>query len=463
MKKLPWIIVSILLLLFVLVQSHGLTKHYPGDEQTYHAMASLVAQGATPYRDFFMSQPPLQVYLLSVIISIFGFSIFALKMIPLLSILGSGVLLFLTARDRYGWKAGCWSVAFFLFSFEVLSKSTFNFGVNLSLFFIALGFYLFVVRKQTFWAGLVFGMGGMVRFYAIIPALVIGLLLVFKKRDAFLKLVSGFGISFVVPNVLLLLIFKGDYYTPVIAYHFLKVRVGASTLTVFGHIIRENWMVLLPLGVLPFLKQRKHVQLPLFIALGYLLFVLQSKRIFEYYFIPFFYFAALLSGYIVMTLLRDKKLFRYICILFIGVAAWFTFTNVLFVQNIILGEFTAADEMASYIEEHATEDTLLFGDVSTAPLLSLMTGREIVGNIVDTNGMTFTSGVLDVRVVVAAVDAEEDVIVIARPGQSVGDQKIIVDSFVSGQNLSIHQIKKVHWSGSLRNFYYQSLLQNVEL
>ena len=423
MKKLLLVFV---LLLFALVQIKGVSQLYPGDEQTYHYMASLVAQGEVPYRDFFVSQPPVQVYVLSVIFTLFGFSIVALKLIPLLATLGSGVLLYLTAREKFGWQAGIVSVAFFLFSFEVLSKSTFNFGVNLALFFVALGFYLLYVRKQMLFAGLVFGIAGMVRFYAIIPALVIGLLLLIKRRDAFVRFCLGFAGTFVLPNLLLFLVFKSSYFTPVIAYHFLKVAEGASTFSVFGNVLSENWLVLLPLLVLPLLKRRTNVQLPLFIVIAYAVFLLLSKRVFEYYFIPLFYFAALLTGSIVMQLLRNKNLFRYVCVVFLVVAGWFTLGNVIFVENIILGDFAAAQEMATYIDEHSAVSTVLFGDVSTAPLLGLMTGRSLVGNIVDTNGMTFTAGVVDVDVVVDALSAERDVIVVARPGQSIGNQRKIV-------------------------------------
>jgi 4-amino-4-deoxy-L-arabinose transferase-like glycosyltransferase len=390
-------------------------------------MASLVADGAVPYQDFFVSQPPLQVYFLSLMFSLFGFSIVALKMVPLLATIGSGVLLYLTAREKFGWQSGIVSVAFFLFSFEVLSKSTFNFGVNLALFFVALGFYLLYVRKQMLFAGLVFGIAGMVRFYAIIPALVIGVLLLVKKRDAFVRFCLGFAGTFVLPNIVLLLVFGSSYYTPVIAYHFLKVAEGTSTFSVFMNILSENWMVLLPLVLLPLLKRRKNFQLPLFIVLAYVVFLVLSKRVFEYYFIPLFYFVSLLTGSIVMQLLRNKNMFRYACVVFLVVAGWFTLGNVIFVENIILGEFAAAQEMATYIDEHSAVGTLLFGDVSTAPLLGLMTGRSLVGNIVDTNGMTFTAGVVDVDVVLDALSAEQDVIVVARPGQSIGNQRRVVD------------------------------------
>jgi hypothetical protein len=128
-----------------------------------------------------------------------------------------------------------------------------------------------------------------------------------------------------------------------------------------------------------------------------------------------------------MQLLRNKNMFRYACVVFLVVAGWFTLGNVIFVENIILGEFAAAQEMATYIDEHSAVGTLLFGDVSTAPLLGLMTGRSLVGNIVDTNGMTFTAGVVDVDVVLDALSAEQDVIVVARPGQSIGNQRRVVD------------------------------------
>ena len=68
------------------IEFNGLNHIEGGDEHTYFYMGKLITEGVQPYTDFFVSRPPLQIYLISVIYKIFGFNLIALKLIPLLSV-----------------------------------------------------------------------------------------------------------------------------------------------------------------------------------------------------------------------------------------------------------------------------------------------------------------------------------------------------------------------------------------
>jgi len=54
--------------------------------------------------------------------------------------------------------------------------------------------------------------------------------------------------------------------------------------------------------------------------------------------------------------------------------------------------FTTREQCRDFILRNSTEDDLLFGHVTTVPLLALLTGRDIALDMVDTNHMRFKAG-----------------------------------------------------------------------
>lgn len=86
------------------------------DEGTFIMQARAVAQGQTPFVDFFHHQPPLQLYLLAGFGKLFGASVFGYRLLSLASMALSGFLLFCLARPFTGAWPALIAQAVFLFS-----------------------------------------------------------------------------------------------------------------------------------------------------------------------------------------------------------------------------------------------------------------------------------------------------------------------------------------------------------
>lgn len=85
------------------------------------------------------------------------------------------------------------------------------------------------------------------------------------------------------------------------------------------------------------------------------------------------------------------------------------------------------DRMVDLIRSNTSEGDTIFGDASTVPLLSMLTGRRIADNLVDTNLQQFRSGNLDAAEVVARIDQPTTRIIVMRPKIGVAAVRQIVD------------------------------------
>src|SRR4030067_424462 len=69
------------------------------DENLYFYLASLLARGILPYRDFFLAQMPGQILLYSIAMKIFGFNLTLFKLIPVVFSMGTAGILYLLFKE----------------------------------------------------------------------------------------------------------------------------------------------------------------------------------------------------------------------------------------------------------------------------------------------------------------------------------------------------------------------------
>ena len=69
--------------------------------------------------------------------------------------------------------------------------------------------------------------------------------------------------------------------------------------------------------------------------------------------------------------------------------------------------FQNAKQARQFILDNSKEDDLLFGHVTTTPILALLTGRDIALDLVDTNHMRFKAGILSFDTVRQKLNEEE--------------------------------------------------------
>ncbi|MHA1575374.1 MAG: hypothetical protein ACTSXL_04465 [Alphaproteobacteria bacterium] len=89
------------------------------DENTYFLMAKQITQDQIPYKDFFLANPPLQVYLLAFFMLFINKNYLLLKLIPLVFSILTAFFVFLIGEKLWNKKHGLFASTLFLFSFII--------------------------------------------------------------------------------------------------------------------------------------------------------------------------------------------------------------------------------------------------------------------------------------------------------------------------------------------------------
>lgn len=401
-----WAFFLIIALIFALVEFKGLTQAGPGDENVYFYMAKQISEGQMPYRDFFYAHPPLHILALALLIKLFGANFFVLKSTGLLFILTAAFFAYKLAlglfQDRINDKnadlISIISVILFLFSFTTLFTATFSVGIELSAMLMMAGFYL-VFTKRYFAGGIFAGLAGLTRFYALVPLSALFIFIFIKKVQEkkvkdFWMMFIGFFMIFGVIIYLLTLIYGNKFLDSAIKYHFLKPSLPGQKLAVYENIIKQNWVLFSSLILFLFAQNKRKLQLFLFVIILYFSFLMILSFNAEFYFILIFPFLALIGAYCLVNLISRIKInyIKYPIMIIISLAfLWNITADILFLEKVGFLGFSSLNPMVSKVSATSPSQQI-FGDASIAPLVALKSGRNLALNYIDTNEMTFTSG-----------------------------------------------------------------------
>ncbi|MDJ0764397.1 MAG: hypothetical protein QNJ97_15570 [Myxococcota bacterium] len=105
---------------------------YVGDEHIYLYQAKLVTEGFEPYVDFAMAHPPLHTLFAASVFKLFGYQFFLGRLIPVFWCATAGMLLALLVRRELGAVASVVATALFLLAYEPLRASSHATGVNMT-------------------------------------------------------------------------------------------------------------------------------------------------------------------------------------------------------------------------------------------------------------------------------------------------------------------------------------------
>lgn len=309
---------------YLLLKMFGLNA-YAGDEHIYLYQAKLVAQGTAPYSGFAMAHPPLQTLIHASLIKILGYSFLLGRLLPIAWCLGAALLLAAAVRRELGGLAAVVATGLFLLSHEVLRSSTHATGVNATMAFLVAA--LLLHRRGAVYATAALCTAAVLtRFYAApaVLVLVVHGLLSHPRRGV--KLVASGGLlgaaSF---GALGLWTGFGSMWSNLFLYHANKTAMGEGTLanmrdTVLFHNstlasafvvgVASLFVVYLRAVSLtkasPFERLRRAavasrtslVWLCTFVVLAYLVVLSNMDRVWMYYFVPTFPFAAIVGGWL---------------------------------------------------------------------------------------------------------------------------------------------------------------------
>lgn len=399
-KQLKWPVLILAGAGFLWLKRYGFHFTVGGDENTYYYMARLMSGGKLFYRDFFYAHPPLNLLVLTLIYRLFGFCLPALKLTASLPVLIAAAFLYLQFWKRNRGLSGIFFLAILLFNYELLKVTTHPFGVSLAASFLMFSLYCFLENRPLA-GGVFWGLASVTGLYALpwgaVPA--VYYLLSRTGRRRLPRFLIGFLLVFGSVNGACLLFFGERYFTPVYLYHLLKPRSPELISDIYIRTIRRNILIFFLPFLYAWLPKTGKKTAVLAAALLYLAVLAVTDPLFTQYFmlpIPFLAWigAASLPGVVraVSPASRRAAALGISLLLVMG----FSGDNIIrYIERERIIGFETEEQCREFILRNSRPDDLLFGHVTAAPLLALLTGREIAFDFVDTNHMRFRSGLAD--------------------------------------------------------------------
>jgi len=336
---------------------------------------------------------------MALIYKIFGFNFLVIKITPVIFSIITAFFIF-KIMQRFSNISGIIAAALFLFSYDTLRASTYITGICMTAMLLVISVY-FMFEKKYLLSGIFSGLAGITGLYSLIPIAVISVYLMTKEKKGFIIFIAAFSAIFLTVNLLLMILYGNSYLIPVYKYHLMKPAGESSIIPLLTRLVKTNPLVfLLPLSY--FLTSRKKLRIVIYISLAYILFLLLFQKTFGYYFVLIFPFLAMLSAYSITkaNFRINKSIVILLLILAITISA--VFSSAKFMKY-DFQNFNNAEEIANYININSKQGETIFGDDSTTPLLSILSGRRIAFDFADSNSMIFRSGIQDLDKVIAGL------------------------------------------------------------
>ena len=320
--------------IFLLFKMFSL-NYYAGDEHIYIYQGGLVAKGLVPYADFSEAHPPLQLLLVAVLFKLFGYHFLLARLLPVGWTLAGGLVLAFGVRRELGTVASLAATALYLLAYDVLRASSHFTGVEMTVAFLLAMF--FSHRRGWTRACAIFGvLAVLTRLYAL-PCVffTLGYAMLTDRRRGLRILAWTLGLGLAGAAAVAIWAGPGNLVREIIRFHALKMPMSprslASTRTlVLAHNMPLALLFTLSVSLLawrlrgigasrrkrdrsPWLNrihlaiQESRTELVLQaagVALAYFVILALMTRIWIYYYVLAFPFAAVASGWLVAEWLR---------------------------------------------------------------------------------------------------------------------------------------------------------------
>lgn len=374
-----------------------------GDGNAYLYMAEVLRGGLLPYRDFFLADPPFLVLFLEPFVWLFQSHLLWMQALPVVLEAGAAVFLYLVARGtRYG-AAAWFAPVIYLSSFAVLATSDFLTGIQLVMFLLALGLWC-QKKNWLLVAGICWSLAILTKLYAL--PLVLGFvaaLVIARKWRELRRIFFGMAIATAVVLGPFLVISFSVFFKTVIIHHLNRPH-GLSKLVVWGFFIAKHWGLLALAVMGMFLARRWNWYFPLAFAAIFLLVFQDLYFVYlQVLLLPIIFFALDAFSWLTEKIKQNSSVALLVAVSFffpVAVPAFAYFDD--FQER---GRFLNAPKIAATIAD-LPQPWPLFGSHEVAPLLALLSGRPLFGNVIDTNPQAFASGGLNREEVTQAAVAE---------------------------------------------------------
>lgn len=418
---------------WVLLRTIGLHPSR-SDDSIYFYLATRMAEGAVPYRDFFFAHPPLHLVVPAALFKVTGFSLVLARALPAALQTLAAVLLYVTVRP-YSRALGVVTLALHLNAYRVLMGATDLTGANLICVALAAALWA-SSRERAGLAGLFAALSLGVGLYS--AAGVLALALAQSQHRCFWLGFAGGLAAWALPAWL---VGGQGFIDGVVGYHLARHAGGGSlpmkeALSLFAFHPLHVVAALVSLGLLirRWHDRTAHVaKVGLVAALLFFLEWVALRRVHGYYMVPQVMCLSLAAAWAVWRVIRRPAVVTVAVLSLAPFAvAWWPseagervtltwhappyfagLTRALYfsperelgtlqpgwrhyVWNKSRTVSTAA-EMAAFLRENTRADETLSGASTLAPLLALLSGRRLAADEADTNSQRFSTGSLDER------------------------------------------------------------------
>ncbi|MCF7836213.1 DUF2029 domain-containing protein [Candidatus Gracilibacteria bacterium] len=387
-KKKDWFILVFLIAIFLALKISVLTSHF-ADGWIYFYFGKLVAEGATPYLDFYYSSPPLIPYLMGFLHAVFGFKLSFANLLPALFSAADAVLIFVMLRKKIGgfvWIA----IIAYLFSFLNFATTDY-FSEAHPLTTFALVGLLFFENRKFFWSGIFFGFAGLTKLYGILPAVFLPILLLREPKNL-TRFLGGIFASFGIPILIFIAVARKEFLEMIFFNHLHKTA-GIQKSNIFKFFLVHDFVFLAAAIPMLLAKNFRKLAVPLL--------AISALAIFYAFFADIYYlylkvFVAIFVVALVFFAVGDfHKVSQGVVVNLILVLI---LTNSLFaLQNYFTSQTQKAriENLPQIVAEVQKTESELYGDFEITPLVALLSQKNIFKNYVDTNEKFLNLGIVD--------------------------------------------------------------------
>jgi hypothetical protein len=323
-----WIVaVSFPLLGFMVLKMFTMNP-YAGDEYIYIYQAKLVSEGVAPYSGFAMAHPPLHALFTALVLKVSGYHFLLGRFLPVLWCFAGGILLAVLVRRELGSVVSVVAVALYLLAYEPLRASSHYTGVNMTVALLIGSVLAYRVEAVRVAAALA-ACAVFTRLYAAPGVLTLTIFAILTDRRNGLRLVA-WGAGFAVAGFVSFGIWAGfgEMIHNMVLYHAQKTPMTPGSVAgICDKVLFHNaGLAFLFAPAQPFLGatfvgayraaeqkggllarlggvlRAEGVGLLVLadgIAILFLVVLLNMERVWMYYFIPSFPFAAIVGGWLV--------------------------------------------------------------------------------------------------------------------------------------------------------------------
>ncbi len=398
-----WVVIAALGIFLVFKFSH-LTFRF-GDGDAYFYMLQAFLHGHLPYRDFFLADPPVFLLFLTILKPFLGTHWLAYQALPLDLESLNALFLYLILRPttRLAWL----SVPMYLFSFTILATSDFSTGVQLTVLFSLIAWYAWQQGSPAT-SGIAWALSALTKLYAV-PAILGFFVYAIWQKQSWRRAV----VAVILTGIAILGFFfcaSPHGFIRSIIIHQLHRPTGNAPSAVWLFFWQHEWSLILLASIAALFRPRGAIVWSF--ALSTLFFVF-FKDLYYLYFAYLMPYMVILAVTFIDHLWRRpevRPLSAIICIIL-------AITSIVGIQTyrhsvMNQGRFLNASEIAEYLKTQTAHDQV-YGSHEVAPLLTLMSGKEIFDNNIDTNGQVFAAGTED-REAVSKAAATQGIYLIAR-------------------------------------------------